>query len=108
MIFGKKNRIEAHTNMLDVAQTIMATDQAYKAGMLKDQRGVKEGWITETEMAMVIAIAHMIGGDDIATIRKVTDQLSLGITKTKFTTGDIKGDDIIKVLLQKLGVEMKK
>lgn len=107
MIFGKKNRIEAHTNMLDVAQTIMATDQALKAGLIKDQTGVKEGWITETEMAMIVAIAHMVGGDDESVVRKVTNQLSIGITQSKFKTGEIKREDLIKALLGKFGFEIK-
>lgn len=107
-LFGtKKDRIEAHTNMLDVAQTIMATAEAQKAGMLKDQRGVKEGWITETEMAMIVAIGHMIGGDDELKVKKVVDQLSIAITQTKFKMGEIKKEDIVKALLGKFGFEVK-
>lgn len=107
-IFGKKKEVfESHTNMHDTAMNIMATAEAQKVGLLKSQRGVKEGWVTETEMGMVVVVGHIIGGDDDEVVTKVINQLSLEITKTKFKTGEIKKEDVIKTLLEKLGIEIK-
>ena len=39
-IFGKKKEVfESHTNMHDTAMTIMATADAQKIGLLKNQKG---------------------------------------------------------------------
>ena len=85
----------------------MATAEAQKVGLLKSQRGVKEGWVTEIEMGMVVVVGHIIGGDDDEVVKKVINQLGLEITKTKFKTGEIKKEDVIKTLLEKLGIEIK-
>lgn len=107
-IFGKKKEVfESHTNMHDTAMTIMATADAQKIGLLKNQKGVKEGWVTEIEMGMIVVVGHIIGGDNDEVIQKVINQLSLEITKTKFKTGEIKKEDVIKTLLEKLGIEVK-
>lgn len=99
-LFGqKKATIEATTNIKEIASTILAITDAQKLGLLADQRGVKEGLVTEMEMAMVTIVADIVAGDDDKLSHEFMSQLCTTITMMKMKHGSIPVTKVLETVL---------
>lgn len=108
-LFGKKEETKrtieigektlvANCKPEDIGVAIMAIHEEASKGVFKDVNGVKEGWITEQEMATVSVVANIIGQGNLDLTRRLTDSLATTVTIAKLKAGKIDKKDMVKVL----------